>query len=235
MKVIFFPGVAVYALCTVVGSFLSLTSIDKVDFFLDKAPFVRRGTTRIPYFGHLLSAFATHLPLLVIFFYAHTVLPVPDWGDLCLPSFASCTGDPGELLEYFGGVGANTPVGAPAFWIVCYVILGLVLSFDLRLQELLATAILTMLACWVCGILSWLGVGFSFLSRGWFMSHLYLQEWLGIASGYLLATAAGVFLLLAGRAGGRVGASLIARRYAQGQISAKGRGAKRKHGELSKV
>jgi hypothetical protein len=197
VKVLFLPGVALYAACRSLGCLISMAPVDKIEFVRDREPFLRVGATRIPYFGHLLSAVFTHLPLILLFFYVHGALPVADWDALGLPSIARLRADPALFLTYLSRLGEGLPLSTGAVWLAWYLFLGAAVSSDLRLPEFLAMIVVTIVGCWIAGILSWLGVGFSFFSRGWFMSYWYIPEWVGIASVYAtLALLASVAVIL---------------------------------------
>jgi hypothetical protein len=213
VKVLFLPSVTLHAGCRAIGCLLSISPIEQVDFLRNKQPFLKAGRTRIPVFGLLLSSFGTHIPLFVVYFYLHSYLPLANWDELGLPALEELRADPALGVDYARSFIANIEFSPWALCMTAYIFLGLALSYDLRLSEVLATTSLSIVGCWVCGLLSWLGVGFPFLSRGWFLTRYYIPEWWGIGSAFVALTAAssllvvfvsvGAFLLYSPRRGGK--------------------------------
>ena len=196
LKILFLPGVALYALARSIGCLLSLSSIEKIEFLSDKKPFLAPGRTPIPYAGPVFSALGTHAVLLIVFFYAHSLLPVDEWSSACLPGALEFKEDPAVLCAFGCRLWECLPFHSLWFWIALYVAFGVALSFDLRLNELTGTLCVAVVGAWICGLLAYFGVGFAFLSRGWFLSRYHAPEWFGIASVYFLLTAASGSALL---------------------------------------
>jgi len=196
IKILFLPGVLLYALGRSIGCLCSLSSIEQIEFLSDKKPFLVPGRTPIPYAGPLLSALATHAPLLILFFYARSLVPVDDWSYVCLPGALEFKEDPALASVFTSRLWECLPFRSLTFWAAAYVAFGVALSFDLRLNEFTAALCLAATGAWVCGLLSYFGVGFAFLSRGWFLSRYHAPEWFGIASAYFLLTAGSASALL---------------------------------------
>lgn len=196
VKIAFLPGVFLHAASRLLGCLFSMSPVDKIEFIENGRPFLQPGSTRLPYVGHLLSAIFTHAALFAAFFCAHAAIPVHDWEALGLPAACDLKTAPAILLSYGTAFGSGLPLVDPTFWLVCYAVVGLVVSFDVRLAELVAVLCLAAAGCWVSGMLTWLGAGFSFLSRGWFLSRYYIPAWWGIASTYIALTAIAATLLI---------------------------------------
>lgn len=200
IKILFLPGFLVNGIARIVGSFLSLSPIEKVEFFQNNKPFLKVGKTRILYVGHLFSVYATHIVLLVTFLLLQDGIPVTDWSAFCFPNIKAVWSDFSLLWDYFVALPEAVDMATTSFWLTLYLFVSLAVSFDMKLPEFLATICVNMIGCWVAGIFSWLGVSFSFFSRGWFIELLYADGWWGVGCFYMLMTAlsATVFLLAYG-------------------------------------
>ncbi len=189
LKVLFAPGVALYAACRTLGAFFSLAPIEKVEFFAPGKPFLKVGKSKIPYLGCIFSAFFTHLPLVALFFFCTRFLALDDWAALSVPPASELKEDPALFLNYLKSIFLSLPYGDPAFWITLYVLAGVMCACDLKLTEFVGAVCVTLGGFWLAGFLSYLGLGFSFLSRGWFVAKFYAPRWWGIGSTFVMLSA----------------------------------------------
>jgi hypothetical protein len=229
------PGLLAHALARATASLASLAPIKRVNLFRDRAPFLDTGDPSIIVVGHALAAVAMHATLLALFLFVTTRLPDIAWEEFVLPSLAEVLAEPGLALEYVRTFWQTCVLSPGAFLLVAHGFLGLLAAFDMRARELVSILLLTALAWLVGAACLWLGAGFSFLSRGWFLLTFYLPVWHGKICFYLISVAAmGCALVLANLAVAGCW-HLLASRVARGKRRPRSGGPPTKEGRPMRV
>ncbi len=186
-KMLFLPGTLVAALIQSISALLCFGSVKEVHFFRDGKPFLEFDKSRIPYLGGGLFVLLSHAVLFTGFFFAASQLETAGLVDahaVVLPNLS-----PLDLLEgevelsagpYFESVVAwmqtlvDQPVSSAIF---VYAVLSLFASMSMAGAEWRRGAVVLSAIGFVCYAGVWLGVGFSFFSRGWRASWSVFPEW----------------------------------------------------------
>ncbi|MGA1778941.1 MAG: hypothetical protein ACO4CW_01210 [Planctomycetota bacterium] len=197
-KLICFPGLLLEAGIRVIACLVTATPIGGVRPFEAGSPFLTTGRCPVRRIGAPISlAIRLVLTFSVAILVAHLGLPKLAESGLDLPTIIT-GGDPlGETLgawvtglpSAIGSIGW----GSPLTLFTLYLLFTFSLASGINRRELLA-------ALWGWGgllalatSLTWLGVRFSFLSRGWFIERFLLP---GVWSGFSLFILLGVLTLL---------------------------------------
>ena len=179
MKIVFFPGLALEALIRCVACFVTGTPIEKFRPFDDGTPFLKTGKCPVQRIGvPIAMAVRMFLTFIVALVLIHVWIPTFTDSGYDLPTFLyHAEGIAGSIPEFFercAAVPEHLALGSVMTWVTLYVLFTLALATGLSTGELFA-------AIWGWGgILAltwgfgWLGVKFSFFSRGWFIERLFL-------------------------------------------------------------
>ena len=178
-KIIFFPGLALEALIRAIACVITGTPIEKFRPLDDGTPFLKTGKCPVQRIG-VPIAMAIRMTLTFIAALVLIQMAIPDFSgsEFGLPTFLyhpeGIEGSSGVYFLDLVHLPQHLNLESPWAWLAIYTLFTLALATGLSTGELFA-------AIWgwggvfvISSAFTWLGVKFSFLSRGWFIERWYL-------------------------------------------------------------
>ena len=181
MKILFFPGLAVEAAIRSFACLVTGTPIEKFRPLNDGTPFLKTGKCPVQRIGvPIVMAIRMTLTFLVALILIQIAIPGFTESKFGLPTFLyhpdgiheSSWGFLSDLIGLYEHLSLEKVMS----WVALYTLFTLALATGLSTAELFA-------AIWgwagifcLSWVFTWLGVKFSFLSRGWFIERWYLPD-----------------------------------------------------------
>ena len=181
MKVIFFPGLALEAIIRSIACLVTGTPIEKFRPLNDGTPFLKTGKCPVQRIGVPISmAIRMTLTFLLALILIQIAIPGFTESDFGLPTFLyhpdGIQGSSGGFFRSFVDLPEHLALNTLISWFALYALFTMALATGLSTAELFA-------AMWgwagvfsISWVFTWLGVKFSFLSRGWFIERWYLPD-----------------------------------------------------------
>jgi len=179
MKIAFFPGLALEAICRAIACIVTGTPLEKFRPFEDDQPFLRTGRCPVARIGvPIIMAIRMTLTFLVALLLLELGTPGFTESGFALPTFLyhpeGIAGSSEGYFSSFRHLPEALALDSLAGWLVLYALFTLALATGLSAGEFFA-------AMWGWGgifavswVVGWLGVRLEFLSRGWFLRSWYM-------------------------------------------------------------
>ncbi len=201
-KILFLPGTLLAVLVQVAGALLCVGSASRVNLFGDRRPAFAFEKERVPCLAGALFVVVSQTILYTIYLYAATT--AESWGHiytawLSLPSLYPAEAMEGYIfldfrgyrqgLKYLWGDAWGRPL---AYGILFHIAAGAFAQVRMGRREWSWAAIALGVLGVIASIMDWFGIGFPFLSRGWWASIFHFPNWWAAFS--LFVSLAGVSL-----------------------------------------
>ncbi len=201
-KIAFFPGTLLAVLVQAVGALLCVGSASRVNLFGDRRPAFAFEKERVPCLAGALFLIVSQTIFYAIYLYAATT--AESWGYLytawtSLPSLYPAEAIEGYIFFDFRGYRLGVKClwgdawGRPlGYGILFHAAAGAFAQLRMGRREWSWAAIALGFFGAIASIMDWFGIGFPFLSRGWWASIFHFPNWWAAFS--LFVTLAGFSL-----------------------------------------